>query len=286
MRSEFLSFLLVVRVAFTLAAARGEEAAPSDYLWLELGPQRLAASGSMEQTIRVCFGFFPVYRRHPGDLTGLTLYLAINPEAAARERKWMKLPYRLTPDSAEASIATPAGNRVALLAQARSGEKRLAACFSFILFGAGSDLPVSEEATPERRNLSVLPLAEFDYWPQTQQEYAFKLFWRDQPLASVIYACDEHLGVERLATNAAGTTMHKPGRDLRLDQQGETAFKHVVYVSISPDEAEAKEVATCTRILHRSRSANRRRAAGIALFLGSFAGACLVARWRRQREKA
>ncbi|MCX7935034.1 MAG: hypothetical protein N3A66_07220, partial [Planctomycetota bacterium] len=104
-----------------------------------------------------------------------------------------------------------------------------------------------------------------------------------QPWPGPIYICDERFGETRLAADKQGNACHVPARDTWLDRQGETAFKHVVYASARADEEGVQEIATYTRILHRSRSANLRRSAGVALFFGCLLCAWLIAwRWRQE----
>ncbi len=257
---------------FAAAVAEGEEL-PAEYLWCELGASRLLANGAMEQTIRIGYGAFPALRLDLAPLQDLALWSAANPQDEVEKRVWLPLAYRLTPQAAEAAVCTPTGNRVALLAQARAGKTLFTARFSFVLFGAGAPQPLAEKALPSTRKLLLLSLPEFDSWPQTQQPQELFVSWQGHPSLGIVYACDENVGCERLPVDGRGKTRHIPPRDYRLDQQGETAFKHVVYVS-AVAVGDTKEVATYTRILHRARFANRQHAAGIMLFLGCFTSIC------------
>lgn len=270
-----LPFLLIVNLLPVLLQA--DELAwrdADDYIQLSYRAKRKEKDGSVSLPLIIKYGCFSGEAKNISALKSLRAFYCTEEKGAEKDWLFRELPVTVRNGVGHLLVRSPGTNRFTVLVTAEQAHDGRV-CFysaktSFVLFGhalfAEGKKPETLLHPGNRLDISFAP--RFDYWPQTGSKITIVTSLDGKTSAAPIRIYDENFPVVSMKAEKNGKCVYTPPNDPELNWNGSTAFKQMTAVVRKRQDGNCY-ISSYTRILHRSRTGNRKLLPGLVVF-----GAC------------
>ncbi|MDD5697950.1 MAG: hypothetical protein PHH77_04975 [Victivallaceae bacterium] len=294
-RGWSLIFFFTPLLLFTASGAAGNRLCPEvngNCLWISYGELIKEPDGSVILPLKINYGEISGEPGKAAELENVRVVCTSGKKAGKRNLRWYELPAALKDGTWQTEVRSACNGCFTVRAEARRkiGNR---VCFysaqtSLVLFArgpAGNKNSRPEVPVKIQCPLQISFLPRFDYWPQTGAAVTVRVAFAGRPVPSgSVCVYDENFPPAAIMTGAKGECRYVPADDRKLNRKGKTAFKHLTAAAEYRDGTD-RYIVSCTRILHRSRFANRRMAPGIMIFGGCAAGFLAVIIGMRSRAR-
>ena len=287
---------LLAILLFPVSCLCGNDSVPGadgNCLWISYGELTKNPDGSVTLPLEINYGEISGNKGNILELKNVRVVCSTGRKNAKRNLLCHELPVTVENGTWRTGVSSARTGRFTVMAEARRSEGERT-CFysaktSFVLFGHSSAKNKNIQPGFQKKaqcplRISFIPC--FNYWPQTGAAISVGLEFTGKPIISCpIRVYDENFPPATVMSGGTkGQCVYVPPNDWKLNRKGKRAFKHLVMVA-EYSNGTNKYIASCTRILHRSRFANRRMMPGLTLFCGCLAGFLVIVIGIRRKRR-
>ncbi len=284
-------FILITGLFFLFMLPAISLANEESYLWIEMDNAQRLRDGGLSLRLNLYYGRFPYKKNSVREIDNLEAFYIRKGLGKSSSGGCYKADINTLEHNSFININSPDENSYTLYVNGiiNNGPERhyLFAKTTFALFGKSSGNnynDFSADAEKINRQLEILTVPEFHYWPQTGSPLKISALYNGfSAVFNSISIHDERNPEKNIISGGNGEISYVPPDDTELNRKGSTAFKHTI-VSVEHSEAGKKYISSRTLIFHRSRYGNYRLKMGVIIFGITMTGFFMTMYFIRKRS--